>query len=60
VRSWIAYVNKGSITDDSGRVNQEWLESALLEKQTDIWKIRFVHSTRVPKLKGPGNEEMPQ
>jgi len=27
--AWIAYVNKGSITDVSGTVNQTWLESAL-------------------------------
>jgi ketosteroid isomerase-like protein len=47
--AWIAYVNEGSITDASGRVNQQWLESAFLEKRAGIWKIRFVHSTRVPK-----------
>jgi ketosteroid isomerase-like protein len=58
--AWIAYVNQGSITDASGSVNQEWLESAFLEKQAGLWKIRFVHSTRVPKPKEPGNGEMPQ
>jgi ketosteroid isomerase-like protein len=46
--AWIAYVNDGSITDASGRVHQEWLESAFLEKQAGTWKILFVHSTRVP------------
>jgi hypothetical protein len=46
--AWIAYVNKGSITDVSGTVNQNWLESAFLEKQAGVWKIVFVHSTRVP------------
>jgi ketosteroid isomerase-like protein len=46
--AWIAYVNKGSITDPSGTVNQHWLESAFLEKQAGIWKIIFMHSTRVP------------
>jgi hypothetical protein len=30
--AWIAYVNKGSITDSSGTVMQEWLESAFLQK----------------------------
>jgi ketosteroid isomerase-like protein len=44
---WIAYVNKGSITDASGTTNQKWLESALLEKQAGNWKIIFMHSTRV-------------
>jgi Domain of unknown function (DUF4440) len=46
--AWIAYVNKGSISDASGTVNQTWLESAFLEKQAGTWKIVFVHSTRVP------------
>ena len=46
--AWIAYVNKGSTTDASGTLNQNWLESAFLEKQAGTWKIAFMHSTRVP------------
>jgi len=46
--AWIAYVNKGSITDASGTTQVNWLESAFLQKQADNWKIVFVHSTRVP------------
>jgi hypothetical protein len=46
--AWLAYVNRGSITDTSGTVNQNWLESAFLEKQAGTWKIVFMHSTRVP------------
>ena len=46
--AWIAYVNKGSITDASGTVKQNWLESAFLEKQAGTWKILFMHSTRAP------------
>ncbi|MEA3005892.1 MAG: hypothetical protein QOI94_1161 [Acidobacteriaceae bacterium] len=46
--AWIAYVNKGSITDASGSGNQTRLESAFLEKQAGAWKIVFMHSTRVP------------
>jgi ketosteroid isomerase-like protein len=46
--AWIAYVNDGSIADASGRVNHQWLESAILEKQAGVWKILFIHSTRVP------------
>jgi ketosteroid isomerase-like protein len=46
--AWIAYVNKGSITDASGTQNLKWLESAFLEKQAGAWKIVFLHSTRVP------------
>jgi ketosteroid isomerase-like protein len=46
--AWIAYVNKGSITDASGTAKQNWLESAFLERRAGNWKIVFMHSTRVP------------
>lgn len=46
--AWIAYVNKGSITDAAGTVNQTWLESAFLRRRAGAWKIVFMHSTRVP------------
>jgi ketosteroid isomerase-like protein len=46
--AWIAYINKGSITDSSGTKSQQWLESAFLQKQGGTWTIVFVHSTRVP------------
>jgi hypothetical protein len=47
--AWIAYVNKGSISEASGTVNQNWLESAFLQKQAGVWRIVFMHSTRVSK-----------
>lgn len=46
--AWIAYVNKGKISDASGTVDQRWLESAVLQRQKGEWKIVFMHSTRVP------------
>jgi ketosteroid isomerase-like protein len=46
--AWIAYINRGSIADASGNVNQQWLESAFLQEQAGSWKIVFMHSTRVP------------
>ena len=46
--AWIAYINKGRITDASGTINQQWLESAFLQKRAGAWKIVFMHSTRVP------------
>jgi ketosteroid isomerase-like protein len=48
--AWIAYVNKGSITDASGSAKQNWLESAFLEKRAGNWKIVFMHSTRVSMM----------
>jgi hypothetical protein len=46
--AWIAYVNKGGVTDASGTVPQSWLESAFLERRGGVWKIVFMHSTGVP------------
>jgi len=46
--AWIAYVNDGSISDTSGRVHQQWLESGFLEKEAGTWKVLFMQSTRVP------------
>ncbi|NYF51244.1 hypothetical protein [Tunturiibacter gelidoferens] len=31
--AWIAYVNKGAVTDESGTRAQSWLESAFLERR---------------------------
>lgn len=48
--AWIAYVNRGSITDPEGKETAtNWLESAFLEKKGGAWKIAFFHSTRVPQ-----------
>ena len=53
--AWIAYVNRGSITDEKGKaMPMEWLESAFLQKQNGTWKILFFHSTRVAKPAAPG------
>lgn len=46
--AWITYINRGSIKDASGTKELSWLESAVLEKQAGVWRIRFFHSTRVP------------
>jgi ketosteroid isomerase-like protein len=58
--AWIAYINKGSITDSSGTKSQQWLESAFLQKQGGIWKIVFVHSTRVPNPTQNPTQESPR
>jgi ketosteroid isomerase-like protein len=47
--AWITYVNHGSIKDASGTKNATWLESAVLQREKGIWRIRFFHSTRAPE-----------
>ena len=46
--AWITYVNRGSIKDASGIKEVTWLESAVLQKEKGVWRIRFFHSTRAP------------
>jgi hypothetical protein len=46
--AWITFVNRGSRRDASGTKNLSWLESAVLQKQSGAWRIRFFHSARVP------------
>lgn len=55
--AWIAYINRGSVTNATGKHDQQWLESAVLEKQSGVWKILFMQSTRVPQPapEGHGN-----
>jgi ketosteroid isomerase-like protein len=49
--AWITYVNRGSIKDASGTKEVTWLESAVLQEEKGMWRIRFFHSTRVPEKK---------
>lgn len=46
--AWVTYTNRGSIKDASETKNVSWLESAVLRKEKDNWRIQFFHSTRVP------------
>ena len=46
--AWITYINRGSVKDTSGTKDVTWLESAVLRKDKDVWRIHFFHSTRVP------------
>jgi hypothetical protein len=46
--AWITYVNRGSLQDSAGKKDLSWLESAVLRKDNDTWRIHFFHSTRVP------------
>lgn len=45
--AWITYVNRGSIQKGADTKQMTWLESAVLRKTGDAWRIRFLHSTLV-------------
>jgi hypothetical protein len=51
--AWIAYVNRGSVTDASGATPVTWLESAVLRHDGTRWRIEFFHSTRAPAASPP-------
>jgi ketosteroid isomerase-like protein len=47
--AWVTYVNKGSIKMPDGTMTDvTWLESAVMRWDGDAWRVRFLHSTRVP------------
>jgi len=47
-RAWIAYVNRGSVSDAAGAQPRTWVESAVLRHDGGRWRIEFFHSTRAP------------
>ena len=50
--AWVTWVNRGSIGDAEETRAVTWLESAVLSRVDDTWRIRFLHSTRVA-VEGP-------
>lgn len=47
--AWVTYVNKGSIKMPDGTMtDMTWLESAVMRWDGSAWKVRFLHSTRIP------------
>jgi hypothetical protein len=45
--AWVTYT-KGSIKDAAEIKNVSWLESVVLRKEQDNWRVQFLHSTRAP------------
>ena len=48
----IAYVNRGSITQAPGAepVPLAWLETAVLRKEDQSWRVAFLHSNRMERV----------
>ena len=48
--AYAVYFLKADITDNiSGAIHKEWLESIILKRSGDGWKITLLHSTRITK-----------
>ena len=45
--AWISYWNKAEISREGGMRTVVWLESAVMVKRDDHWKIELLHSTRL-------------
>jgi ketosteroid isomerase-like protein len=45
--AWATWINRGYVQDAAGKKDVSWLESAVLLKESGVWRIQFFHSTRV-------------
>ena len=57
---WISYWNKAEIRRESGLRTVVWLESAVVVKENDRWKVQLMHSTLVEPDKYPNDIECAQ
>ncbi|HSF46447.1 MAG TPA: nuclear transport factor 2 family protein [Chitinophagaceae bacterium] len=46
--AWVTYRNKADVTMNGKKSEYNWLESAVLVKKDDGWRVKMLHSTRVP------------
>ncbi len=51
--AWVSYWNKAEIRSASKLRTLIWLESAVMVKDGDRWKVQLMHSTRLDKDKPP-------
>ncbi|MFN7842307.1 MAG: nuclear transport factor 2 family protein [Pirellula sp.] len=51
--AWISYWNKAEISRAGGLRTVVWLESAVMVREDDRWKIQLMHSTRLEPDKYP-------
>ena len=55
--AWVSYWNKAEIHRDSDVRTLVWLESAVVVKEDNRWKVQLMHSTRLDADKHPKNIE---
>ena len=52
VTGWIAYYNTAHVQFNGQKRDINWLESAVVVKENDTWKVKMLHSTRLRKPPG--------
>jgi len=55
---WISYWNKATFSMQNKNREASWLESAVLVKEKDNWKIQLLHSTKVSSNNIPADVEL--
>ena len=58
--AWVSYWNKAEISREGALRTVVWLESAVIVKVNDRWKVQLMHSTRLDPDKYPKNVEWVQ
>ena len=53
--AWVSYWNKAEIIREGGVRTIIWLESAVVVKENDQWKVQLLHSTRLEPDNHPEN-----
>lgn len=56
--AWVSYWNKATFTKGKLVEQVVWLESAILIKENNAWKIQMLHSTKIKPEKLPKNIEL--
>jgi ketosteroid isomerase-like protein len=55
--AWVSYWNKAEISHEGALRTVVWLESAVVVKENDRWKVQLMHSTRLDPDKYPKDIE---
>ena len=55
--AWVSYWNKAEICRGAELRTFVWLESAVMVREDDRWKVQLMHSTRLAPDKHPANVE---
>jgi ketosteroid isomerase-like protein len=55
--AWVSYWNKAEISREGKQRTVVWLESAVVVREDDRWKVQLLHSTRLEPNKYPENIE---
>ena len=58
--AWLSYWNKAEIRSSRGLRTVVWLESAVIVREGERWKIQLLHSTRLESDKHPKDIEWVQ